>query len=296
MRRLMERLRSGEVLLVDGALGTMLIARGLAPGRCPESINLERPQWLVEIARAYREAGADVLTANTFGGSPLSLERYGLAEDTEAIQRAAIRATREAAGDEAFIAVSCGPSGRLMKPYGDTEPDEVSDSFRRQLRAIAAAGVDLIAIETMTDLDEAVLAVQAAREVASGVPISATLTFEDTPRGFFTIMGHDIEQAAARLAEAGADIIGSNCGQGIETMLRITAGFQEHSSLPLIVQPNAGLPQTRASEVIYPESPEFMAQRLPALLDAGASIIGGCCGTTPAHTAAFRRVLDDHIR
>jgi 5-methyltetrahydrofolate--homocysteine methyltransferase len=292
MLGILERLRSGDILVADGAMGTMLFERGLKPGECPERWNLERPQVLEEIARLYLEAGADILQTNTFGASPLKLAQYSLSDSTEAINVAAVRAARSAATGRAFISASCGPCGRLLKPYGDVDPEEVTEGFERQLSAVVAEGVDMICIETMTDLSEATLAVRAAKKVSPATLVAATMTFDATARGFFTIMGVTVMQAARDLAAAGADIVGSNCGNGIENMVRIAAEFRKHSALPLLIQSNAGLPETTRDGLVYPESPEFMAAACPELVAFGVGIIGGCCGTTPEHVAAIRKTVD----
>jgi 5-methyltetrahydrofolate--homocysteine methyltransferase len=292
MKGILERLAAGERLLADGAMGTMLMDRGLPIGACPEQINLDRPELLEEIARLYCEAGADIVLANTFGGSPLKLAQYDLSDQTEKINGNAVRAARRAVGDSTYVAASCGPCGHLLEPYGDVSPAEVQAGFERQLQAVAATGVDCICVETMTDLAEAVLAVRAARTVAPRTPITATMTFDATPSGFRTIMGTSVAEAVAGLEEAGADIVGSNCGHGIESLTEIAREFKRHTARPLLIQPNAGLPELSAVGPVYPETPDFMAERCGVLLDLGVQIIGGCCGTTPEHIAAMREALD----
>jgi 5-methyltetrahydrofolate--homocysteine methyltransferase len=292
MAALLERLSKGEVLVCDGAMGTLLMERGLSSGECPERWNLDRPEVLFEIARRYAEAGADIVSTNTFGGSPLKLAQYGLESQTEEINSRAVQSVREAVGTNVMVAGSCGPSGRLLKPYGDTDADETFESFRRQLCSILDEGVDAIIVETMTDLAEAVLAVKAARSINRDVPVMATVTFDDTPRGFYTVMGVTVQQAVKGLLEAGADIVGSNCGNGIDNMVRIAAEFRKHTLGPLLIQSNAGLPQIVDGSIVYAETPEFMAARVDALLGLRVNVIGGCCGTTPAHIAAIRRRVD----
>jgi len=291
MRSLLERLAAGEVLIGDGAWGTLLMTRGLKPGEAPEVINLSRPEVLEEIAWLYLEAGADLVTTNSFGGSPARLRRYGLDAQTEAINRAAVEAVRRVAGGRAYVSASVGPSGHLLKPYGDGDPAEIGAGFERQIRALAEAGADLVCIETMIDLAEAVLAVRAARAVAPALPVMATMTFERTRRGFFTVMGASIEQAARELGEAGADIVGSNCGNGSAVMVEIAREFRAHTGRPMAIQPNAGLPEPRGGETVYPETPEFMAEQAKALVRAGVAIVGGCCGTTPEHVRALRAAV-----
>jgi 5-methyltetrahydrofolate--homocysteine methyltransferase len=168
------------------------------------------------------------------------------------------------------------------------------ESFTRQIGACIDAGADVICVETMTDLNEATLAIQACKAVSPTIPICATMTFDATPRGFFTIMGVSIEQAARGLEEAGADVIGSNCGNGIEKMIEIAREFQKHTSLPLLIQSNAGLPEMEGDRPVYPETPEFMAEKCRELLSIGVSIIGGCCGTTPKHIAAIRNMVNEY--
>ncbi len=293
MAGLLDRLVGGEILVSDGAMGTMLFERGLKTGECPERWNLERPEVLEEIARLYVQAGSDIVQTNTFGGSPLKLAQYALEDKTEAINSAAVRAVRKVVDDRVYVSASCGPCGRLLKPYGDTNPEEVAESFERQLKAVAAEGVDLICIETMTDLTEATIAIKAARTAAPDTPIAATMTFDATPRGFFTIMGVSVRQAVEGLAEAGADIVGSNCGNGIENMILIAREFKQHSSVPIIIQSNAGLPEMKDGALVYPETPEFMAEKCRELVDMGVSIIGGCCGTTPEHIRAMKAMINE---
>lgn len=292
MSGLLERLRSGEVLVGDGAWGTLLMARGLAPGEPPETFNLSRPGVIEEIAREYLEAGAQVITTNTFGGSPARLRQRGLDDRTEDINRAAVEASRRAAGGRAFVSASVGPCGHVLKPYGDADPGEIAAGFERQIAALAAAGADLVCIETMTDLGEAERAVRAARAAAPGLPVMATLTFEPTRRGFFTVMGNSIEDAARRLTDAGADILGSNCGNGSAVMVEIAREFRARTDRPIAIQPNAGLPEPRGGTTVWPEDPAFMAARARELLTLGVSLIGGCCGTTPAHIRAIRQAVD----
>jgi 5-methyltetrahydrofolate--homocysteine methyltransferase len=293
MEALTARVSRGEVVLADGAIGSMLMARGLARGAAPESLNLSQPQVLEEIARLYLDAGAEIVQTNTFGASPLKLAGYALADKAAAINHAAVDAVRRAVGERACVSASCGPSGRILKPFGDTEAGELYESFRTQMQAVIGAGADIVCIETMSDINEARLAIQAARSVSSAIPVMATMTFEATPRGFFTIMGVSIAAACRELEKAGADLIGSNCGNGSLQMAAIAREFKRFSKLPLVIQSNAGVPELRQGQVHYPETPEYMAETCRELLAAGAVVIGGCCGTTPDHTRAMRRVLDE---
>jgi len=288
----LELLASGETLCGDGAWGTQLMARGLVPGDCPESMNLTKPEVLAEVAGLYLDAGADLITTNTFGGSPLNLGSHGLDDRTEEINRAAVEVLGPVTQDRAHISASVGPTGKILEPYGDTAQEVVAEAFSRQIGALIQAGADFVCIETMIDLREAELAVRAARSFSTDIPLIATMTFDATPRGFFTTVGTTVEQACQTLVEAGADIVGSNCGNGIDTMIEIAGEFTKHASVPVIIQSNAGLPENREGELIYPESPEYMAERVSRLMDLGVTIIGGCCGTTPDHIRAIRSAID----
>jgi 5-methyltetrahydrofolate--homocysteine methyltransferase len=291
MEGIRERLARGEVILGDGAWGTLLMERGLAPGEVPELLNLDRSAVIEEIAALYLDAGAEIITTNTFGGSPLRLEAAGLADRTEALNAGAVAAVRRAVADRAYVSASIGPTGRLLRPFGDTEPARMAEAFERQAAALAGAGVDMFCVETMTDLDEATLAVAAIRAVVPRAPILATMTFEQTRRGFFTVMGVSIPAAARGLQAAGADVVGSNCGFGIDTMIEVAREFRRHAGVPIAIQANAGLPVTRNGVTVYPETPGHVAARAPDLLAAGVQIIGGCCGTTPAHIRALRPLV-----
>ena len=221
MKPILERLKNGEVLVADGAMGTMLFQRGLKPGECPELFNLTHPEILGEIASLYFQAGADIIQTNTFGGSPLKLSNYKLETKTKEINQAAVSIVKKIVDDNAYVSGSCGPSGEMLEPYGNIEEETMYNSFKEQISALINASVDLICIETMTDLQEIMLAIKAAKSVSLRTPVMATMTFDKIPKGFYTIMGVNIEKAVEGLTEAGADIIGSNCGHGIDNMIEI---------------------------------------------------------------------------
>jgi 5-methyltetrahydrofolate--homocysteine methyltransferase len=284
---LLARLGRGEVIVGDGAWGTMLLERGLAAGRPPESWTLERPEVIAAIAREYVDAGAEIITTNTFGGSPWRLRQHGLGDRIEAINRIGVELALGAAGDRAYVAASVGPTGRLLKPFGEADPSEVEEGFARQVEALASGGARLFCIETMADIVEATLAVRAARRLSPGATVIATMTFGATPRGPFTVMGVPVAEAARRLEEAGADVVGANCGEGVDVMVEVARAFATHTRLPIAVRPNAGTPERRAGRLMYPDTPARFAARAHALLSAGVAIVGGCCGTTPAHITAL---------
>jgi 5-methyltetrahydrofolate--homocysteine methyltransferase len=291
MKSFLEKINAGEVFVADGAMGSMLFERGLKPGDCPEELNLTHPEILEEIAKLYFEAGAEIVQTNTFGGSAVKLAEYGLEDKTEEINAKAVEAVRKSVGDAAYISGSCGPSGKILEPFGNGNPDEIYTGFERQVKGLTSGGVDIICVETMTDLIEASLAIKAAKSAAPHIPVMATMTFDKTPRGYFTIMGINIPQAIKGLLEAGADIIGSNCGNGIEKMIEIARDFRKETALPLIIQSNAGMPKLESGKMVYSESPEFFTEKIQAMKELNISVIGGCCGTTPDHIRAVKEVV-----
>jgi len=296
MENILARLQRGDVLVGDGALGTQLMKRGLTHGEPPEIFNLTKPHVLEEIASLYLDAGAEIVTTNSFGASSLRLRQFSMDQEVEKINRGAVQAVRRAVGNKAYVSASVGPTARMIKPVGDTEPEEVCSSFRQQMGALLAAGADMICIETMTDPVEAALAIRAARSLDSKIPVMATMTFGKTPQGFFTLMGTSIEKAASALEGAGADIIGSNCGDGTDNMIGIAGEFRKYSRLPVAIQSNAGLPVASDGDLVYPETPEYVAGKAVELLKLGVQIIGGCCGTGPEHIRAIRKVVDTQFR
>ncbi|MBU8869264.1 MAG: homocysteine S-methyltransferase family protein [Gemmatimonadales bacterium] len=291
---LRERLDRGDILLSDGAIGTLLQQHGLEPGQAPEAFNLSRPELLSQVAATSVEAGSDLVHTNSFGGSPLKLAVHGLEDQAGEINRTAATAAVRGVAGRALVSGSIGPCGKVLLPYGEADPDEVRAGFLLQARALLEGGADLLTIETMSDLAEAVLAVQGARRADPGVPILVTMTFESTPGGWFTIMGNDIPTCAATLLESGADVLGSNCGQGSAGMLEVARAFAATTDRPLMIQANAGLPELDEGRACYPESPADMAAWVPKLVANGVRILGGCCGTTTQHIRAFRRVLDQN--
>ncbi len=292
MKSFLDRLHAKEILVADGAMGSFLFQRGLKPGECPELMNLNSPEILMEIADLYFNAGADIVQTNSFGGSPLKLAQYGLENKTEEINQTAAQCVRQVVGENAYVSGSCGPTGKMLKPLGEVEIDEMQEGFNRQIKGLVKGGVDIICVETMTDLTEAILAVKAAKSVAADIPVMATMTFDPIPRGFFTVMGVSIAQAVKELTEAGADVLGSNCGNGLEKMIEIAREFRKATELPVIIQSNAGKPEMNKGKLEYPEDPAFFEKKVKALIQAGVSIIGGCCGTTPAHIAAIKNAVN----
>ena len=286
MNTLQQALARKPILISDGAWGTQLSTRGLGPGDCPEAWNLDRPDDIRSIAAAYVAAGSDIILTNTFGGNRLKLAKANLADRTAQINREGAKLSKQAAGDAALVFASIGPTGEFMQPLGLVSEDEMVACFAEQAAALAEGGADGIVIETMADLGEAKAAIAAARQVCS-LPVVACMTFERGPRGFATIMGTRPEQAAQELAGAGADAVGSNCGSGIVNMIEVARLMRPATNLPLWIKPNAGLPQLVGGQTVFRETPDEFAGFFPELIAAGATIAGGCCGTTPDHIRAL---------
>lgn len=295
MTNFFERLKQEKVLVSDGAIGSLLFEKGLNPGDCPERFNLERPDILAEIVQAYLQAGADILQTNTFGASPLKLADYKLEDKTEEINQRAVEIVKHIAGSKALVSGSVGPTGKMLTPYGDVEPATMKDNYRRQISTLIDSGADLLCIETMTDLNEAIIAVETAREISQDIPIIATMTFDVIPKGCVTIMGNTVAEVCKNLEAAGANVIGSNCGNGTKNMIVIAQEFIDNSQLPIIIQSNAGLPSVINDSVVYQETPSDFNEFSKTLIDMGVSIIGGCCGTTPDHIRAIRQFLDNYL-
>jgi len=289
MHPILKNLLAHAPVVVDGALGTQLQAAGLPPGTIPDLWNLDRPAEVEALLRTYLEAGSDILLTATFRSHRLALESGGLAGKLEEINLAAVEIARRAARGEARVFASIGPSGKLLMA-GETTEEELRGAFSEQMRVLAVAGVDGFALETMTDLEEAKIAVAAAREF--GLPVVASMVFDSGRNKDRTMTGVTPEQAAQELAAAGADVIGANCGSGIAGYVPICQRLRAATDRPIWIKPNAGLPELVDGRAAYRTTPEEFAAFVPALLQAGASFVGGCCGTTPE----FIRAVAETVR
>lgn len=287
MNRFMRALRE-HVLILDGAMGTMLQARGLKAGDCPEQMILDAPEVVEAVHREYAEAGAGVIVSNTFGANRTKLAHYGLEDKVHQINTRAIELARTGAGEGAFVVGCMGPSGRFIEPVGDAGFDEMVEVFSEQVRAFVTAGADAISCETFLDIRELKAAVMACRE-CSDLPVIAMMTFDDEGR---TVLGTSPEAAAVTLDALQVDVIGSNCGLGIEGMYEMLRQMRACTSRPLIAQANAGLPILQDGETVFPATPGEMTLYHERLIELGVRIIGGCCGTTPEHIRAMRVALD----
>src|SRR3954452_23897720 len=283
-------------LLGDGAMGTQLMLAGLEQGNCGEAWNLTHPERVLAIQRRYAQAGSDCLLTNTFGGSRIMLNRHSHADDVAGVNAAGVRIARQAFGErDGYVIGDIGPFGGLMEPYGEFTETQVRDAFREQAKALVDAGADAIIIETQTALEELALGIAAARE--AGAPcVIGSMAYDVTLDGttFRTMMGIDPERAAGFMVENGVDIVALNCGTGMdmERARLAVLRYRETTGLPVMVQPNAGQPKLVNFKVVYDETPEQMAPGVLPLVEAGANIVGGCCGSTPEHIRAFRAALE----
>ena len=288
MPNVIEELAAHRPVLTDGAWGTQLQARGLPIGACPDAWNLDRPHLVEEVARAYVAAGSRVILTNTFGASSLALARHGLADRAREINRIGVEISRRAAGSAAKVFASIGPTGKMLA-MGEVSADEVRASFLEQAEAMAEGGADAVVVETMTDLEEARLAVRAA--VEAGLPVVACMVFDAGRDKDRTMMGVTPEQAVEALLEAGATAVGSNCGVGAREMLGVCRRIRAATSAPCWIKPNAGLPVLKDWRAVYQTTPQEFAEAAALLVDAGADFIGGCCGTGPEFIAALAKRL-----
>ncbi len=288
MMSLLEKCLSSGPVVTDGAWGTQLQARGLAPGECPDAWNLTHPDLVEQVARAYVEAGSQVILSNTFGASSLSLARHGLDAKMVEINRAGAAISKRAAAGKALVFASIGPSGKMLVS-GEVTEDELSASFSQQAQALKEGGADALVIETMSDLAEAKIALAAAK--SSGLPVVACVVFDSGKNKDRTMMGNTPEQTAAELTEAGADVVGANCGVGIAAYVPICKRLKANTDKPVWIKANAGLPEVVDGRTTWRTTPEEFASYAPALVEAGASFLGGCCGTRPEFIAATLKVL-----
>ena len=289
--KIVDAVKSGKTLISDGAWGTFLYKKGMKAGECPELWCLERFDDVKDIAASYIAAGSDMVEANCFGGTCYKLEHFGLADKVSEINIAAAKASREAAGENNWVIASIGPTGKMLITEEVTE-DEMYDAFKEQAIALEKGGADAVCIETMSDIEEACLAIKATKE-NTNLEVICTFTYEKTVRGDYrTMMGVSPEAGTEAAIEAGADIVGANCGNGIERMIEIVKEIRKvDKDIPILVHANAGLPVNVDGVDTFPDTPEDMGRMVKDLVSAGANIVGGCCGTTPEHIAAMKKAL-----
>lgn len=279
-----ELLAAGSVV-TDGAWGTQLQARGLPIGACPDEWNLTQPGKVEEVAAAYVAAGSRIILTNTFGANRIRLAEFNLVDKVAEINRSGAAISKKAAGKKALVFASVGPTGKMLVA-GDVTEDELRTAFTEQAQALKDGGADALVIETMAELEEAQIALDAAK--STGLPVVVCMTFDTGGR---TMMGVAPDQAAKQFTAAGADVIGSNCGNGIGAFIPICQELRAATALPIWIKANAGQPEYADGKVVYRITPEEFAGHAPALRDAGANFIGGCCGTTPDHLRTVISIL-----
>lgn len=288
-KELLSRIES-EILVFDGATGTYLQQHGLEPGGCPELMNADAPETVQQMAREYYGSGSDIVLTNTFGGNRFRLKHYDAEDRVHELNQLAAEHAESQANESQFVAGSVGPTGEFIEPLGNVSESELYDTFAEQVVALEAGGADAVMIETQMVLEEAQIAIRATKENTNLVSM-ATMVFDLGPRGYFTMWGTTPEQAAEGLAEAGADVVGSNCGNGIDRMIEIAGKMRAVTDAKLAIQSNAGIPEIVEGEIVYPESPEYMAERFRKLTELPVNLLGGCCGTTPDHIRALAAVV-----
>ncbi len=288
---ILDDLKSRKILLCDGAWGTLLLTKGLKIDECLEYWNVSHEAEILNIAKSYIAAGSDIIQTNSFCANRFKLEKFDLEEQTYIINKKAAEISRSAAKDK-YVAGSISSTGKLLLT-GEVTEDELYDTFKEQAIALYDGGSDIILIETMTDINEALIAIKAAKENTKCV-IAATMTFDNASEfGYRTIMGISPEEMTDTFVDSGVDIIGSNCGNGISEMIDIVKSIRNvNRDIPILAQPNAGMPKYKDGKTIYEDTPAIMAAFIPKLIDVGANIIGGCCGTTLDHIHEFRKMLD----
>ncbi|NLH18291.1 MAG: homocysteine methyltransferase [Phycisphaerae bacterium] len=287
---LSERVKSGVFFFIDGAMGTQLMAEGIKVGSCFDAVNLQSPQIVERIHRRYFEAGCDAVLTNTFGANAVTLARHALADQAAEINRTAAQIARTAAGTNRYVLGDIGPSGDFLEPVGSLKPDILRAAFVEQTQGLVSGGVDGIIIETMTALDEMLLAIEAVQSVCR-LPILCSFAYDPSPEGFRTMMGVTPETIVAKMSGSGISALGFNCGtlsmEGYVALTERLAGLLKRTGIALLAEPNAGRPELIDGKATYRLTPEEYASAVVDIYKAGASILGGCCGTSPRHIAAM---------
>jgi len=288
MNKTIQDLLQNRPVILDGAWGTQMQARGLPDGACPDEWNLSSPEKVEEVAREYVEAGSQIIITNTFSATRICLEQSGLADKVREINMAGVQISKRAAGAKALVFASLGPTGKSLF-MGEVAPELIAQSYQEQADAQAAAGADGLVVETMMDLKEAELAVQAAKN--TGLPVVACMTFGRGKNKDHTMMGVTVEEAVKSFSNLGVDVVGSNCGQGLEGMLKTCKVLKEQTDLPIWIKSNAGIPKYEAGETVYGTTAEQFVELAGPVVDAGADFIGGCCGTSPTYIKLLSRAF-----
>ena len=281
-----------DVFLLDGAMGTQLITRGIEVGKCNDYLNIEQPDIISDVHRSYFEAGSDAVITNTFGANKYALERHGLAEEVIRINKAGAQIARNAAGQEKYVLGDIGPSGDFLEPLGALKAEDLKEAFIRQADALFDGGVDGVIIETMTAIEEAAVAIEAVKSIGSALPVLVSMSFDKAGEDFKTMMGVDVKAAVERIVASGVDAVGFNCGTiSLEGYIELAEKFVSavraiSADMVIYAEPNAGKPELLDNRVVYKVSPEDFAAVIEKIYAAGINVVGGCCGTGPEHIRA----------
>ena len=293
---LKERINGG-IFLLDGAMGTQLIARGIEVGKCNDYLNVESPDVVSDIHRSYFEAGSDAVLTNTFGANKYTLGQHRLEDEAAKINSAGARIARKAGGQEKYVLGDIGPSGDFLEPLGSLKPEELKEAFARQAKVLLDGGVDGFIIETMTALDEVTIAIEAVKSVGAVVPVLASMSFDRARDDFKTMMGVDVETAVAKIVSLDVDAVGFNCGTlSLDEYIELAEKFVSTvkalgKDVLIYAEPNAGKPELVEDQAVYKVSPEDFAAAVEKIHSRGVNVIGGCCGTSPAHIRATAEKL-----
>ena len=280
-----------EGLVFDGAMGSMLISKGITGSEAPEIWNLKHPDIILEIHRAYYEAGSDVASANTYGACAIKLKKMGVTQSVEDVNRSGVRIARKACGKGQYVAGELGSLGDMLEPAGPVSFNDAVDCFAQQAGILEDEGVDVFLIETIFDINIGLAAIKAVRSV-SKKPIFCSLTFKKMKKGFFTIFGNNPKDSMKSLVKAGASAVGANCSMGSQTMIDLAHEIRKSVDIPVIIMPNAGMPETgKGNAVFYPEDEIFFADSIRKIRELGVEIVGGCCGTTPKYISKIKEVI-----
>lgn len=295
MQKITERINSRPPLLLDGALGARLIALGLPAGQAPEVWVLERPDQIEQIHREYADAGSDAVSACTFGANRLRLEKCGLSDQVVLINRKAVELVERSVGGNVYVCGDLGPTGEFFQPHGTLTEEKAREVYEEQVSILSETGVDFFLLETCYDLREALICLEVCRRIAPDIPAGASLTFNDTPRGFFTVMGDPAVESLKALAEKEAFMVGANCTLETKGMLKLAEHISAEIKTPLVFQANAGNPEITPEGINYPQGPQEFIEFAGELMALGVNVIGGCCGSEPEHIRAMRRLIDDKV-
>lgn len=285
------KLSQKRAVLFDGGIGTELIRHGFQSGECPEKWNIDKSEIVISIHKAYFDAGADIITTNSFGGSSIKLSNYDMGDKCYELNLTAAQLAVSVKPNDKWVAGSIGPTGKFLKPVGEYEEEDFEKAYFQQIRGLKDGGVDILLMETHYDIKELMCAIRAAKKISKHPPIFATMTFNKTPRGFYTIMGNSVYTSFEELKKMGTEVVGANCTLDSKDMSELVKIMRESTTLPILAQANAGQPSVTSQGVVYTQSLEDYVKYIPEMLKNGADFIGGCCGTNPDYIREMYKII-----